>query len=209
VFLLQNKRPQAIDALKMALRLNPGMPDSASMLADLYADDKKMAEAVQLIRDSLDKNPRDASLFLRSGIIYEKVGRWYDARKSYERVLQLDSENAIAKNNLAWLLAQHGGDMDMALNLAQQAKEQLGNNLQVTNTIGWIYYQKGVYETAWTYLKESADKDKKNAVFQYHLAMACWKLGKFDEARQGLQNALKLDPNFQQAPAARRLLEQL
>jgi tetratricopeptide (TPR) repeat protein len=209
VLLLEKKEPEAISALQTALSLQPGLPDSAVLLANEYAENGKGQEAFQVLEDSLQRNPKDPTLVLRAGMIFEKLNRWAEARQAYERTLQLDPDNAIAKNNMAWLLVEHGGNIDVALNLAQQAKEKLGDDLQVTNTIGWVYYQKGVYQTAWSYLKESADKDQKNAVFQYHLAMACWKLGKREEARQALQNALKLDPKFQQAQAARELLTQL
>jgi len=209
VFLLENKRDQAVSALQKALSLAPGTPDSAALLADLYVADNKAEQANQLLNESLQKYPQDADLLLHAGMIFEKIERWDDARKAYERVLQIDGENAVAKNNIAWLLVEHGGNIDVALNLAQQAKEALGDDLQVTNTIGWIYYQKGVYQTAWTYLKESAQKDQKNAIFQYHLGMACWKLGRREEARAALLNALKLNPNVQEAHLAREVLTQL
>ncbi|HTR37137.1 MAG TPA: tetratricopeptide repeat protein [Bryobacteraceae bacterium] len=209
VLLLEKKRPQAISALKTALGLNPGMPDSSILLASEYAFDGQVQDASQVLQDSLRQNPGDASLWLRAGMIFEKLSLWTDARKAYEHVLQLDPDNAIAKNNMAWLIVEHGGNIDVALNLAQQAEEKLGDNSEITNTIGWVYYQKGVYKTAWQYLKESAEKDQQNAVFQYHLAMACLKLGKREEARQALVNALKLDPHFQQALEARQLLTRL
>jgi Tfp pilus assembly protein PilF len=141
-------------------------------------------------------------------MIYEKLRRWDDARKLYERVLQLDSDNALAKNNLAWLLAEHGGNIDVALKLAQQAKEKLYDDPQVTDTIGWVYYKKGIYKTARDYLKVSAEKDRKNAAFQYQLGMAEWKLGDQAEARRNLLNAVTLDPGSQEAALARAALAQ-
>jgi len=207
VLLLQNKRAQGIVALNKALSLTPGMPDAAVLLADLYAADNKTEEqAVQVLSDSLQKNPRDADLHLRAGMIFEKVRHWEDARKTYEYVLQLDSHNAVAENNMAWLLLEHGGNIDVALSLAQQANETLGDDPQVTNTIGWIYYQKGLYQTALPYLKKCAEKDQHNAMFQYHLGMACWRLGRREEAGEALQNALRLNPNLEQAQSVREVL---
>ena len=75
-------------------------------------------------------------------MILDEVQAWDEARKAYQHVLALDNDNAVAKNNLAWLLAAHGGNIDLASNLAQQAKEKLTDTLQATNTIGWIYYEK-------------------------------------------------------------------
>jgi Tfp pilus assembly protein PilF len=141
-------------------------------------------------------------------LIFEKFQRWDDARGVYERELQLDSGNALAKNNLAWVLAEHGGDIDVALNLAQQAKEKLPNNPQVNDTIGWVYYKKGLYKTACEYLQQSVEKDRKNATFQYQLGMAEWKVGNQEEARRALLNAVTLDPKSPEAALARAALAQ-
>jgi tetratricopeptide (TPR) repeat protein len=142
-------------------------------------------------------------------MIFEKLERWDDARKAYSRVLELDSENVLAKNNLAWLLVEHGGNIDVALTLAQQAKEKSSDNAQITDTIGWVYYRKGVYKTAEEYLRQCVDRDRNNATFQYQFGMVEWKLGNRDEARRRLQNALALDPGFADAQAAKIALARL
>ena len=208
VYLWEKKRAVAIPVLQKALSLSPADPDSTILLADAYAAEKKSDEAVHLISEATQHHPRDAILMLQSGMIFEKLQRWDDARGVYERAVQLDSDNALAKNNLAWLLVEHGGNIDQALNLAQQAKEKLYDNPQVTATIGWVYYKKGVYKTARDYLKQSVDKDQKNATFQYQLGMAERKLGNQDEARRDLLNAVTLDPQSQEAALARAALAQ-
>jgi len=48
-----------------------------------------------------------------------------DARRSYSRALEIDPNAAVAANNLAWLQAEAGENLDVALNLAQLAKRQL------------------------------------------------------------------------------------
>ena len=120
---------------------------------------KEPEQAIHVLTEVIQKDPKNTGLMIRAGMILEKVQRWDEARHAYERALQLDSANAVAENNLAWLLMEHGGNIDQALKLAQDAKEKLVDNLQVTSTIGWIYYKKGIYETARKYLKDCADKD--------------------------------------------------
>ena len=208
VYIWESKRTPAIPILQRALSLMPGDPDSTILLANVYAVEKKSDEAVKLISEAIERRPKDADLMFRSGMVFEKLERWDDARGLYERVLQLDSDNALAKNNLAWVLAEHGGNIDLALKLAQQAKEKLYDNPQVTDTIGWVYYKKGIYKTARDYLKQSVEKDQKNATFQYQLGMVEWKLGNRDEARRDLLNAVTLDPKSPEAALARAALAQ-
>jgi tetratricopeptide (TPR) repeat protein len=209
VYLWQKKRVEAVAALQKALSLSPANSDSTVLLADASAADKRPEQAIQLIAAAINGRPKDADLMIRAGMIFEKIQRWDEARNAYERALQIDSGNALAKNNLAWVLVEHGGNIDQALKLAQQAKEKLVDNLQVTNTIGWIYYKKGIYKTASNYLKECADKDQKNATFQYQLGMTYSKLGNREDARRALLNALTLDPKFPEAQSARAALAQL
>ncbi|MGA7412664.1 MAG: tetratricopeptide repeat protein [Bryobacteraceae bacterium] len=206
VYLWEKKRSAAIPVLQKALSLAPADADSTILLADSYAAEKKSDESVRLLSAAMQQHPTDAGLMLQSGMIYEKLQRWDDARGCYERALQLDGDNALAKNNLAWLLVEHGGNIDLALTLAQQAKEKLYDNPQVTDTIGWVYYKKGVYKTARDYLKQSVEKDQKNPTFQYQLGMAEQKLGNQDAARRDLLNAIALDPQSPEAALARSAL---
>jgi tetratricopeptide (TPR) repeat protein len=208
VYLWEKKRPEAIRALRQALNAAPADPDSSILLADAYAADRKSDDAIHVISEATQRRPKDADLMFRSGMIFEKLQRWDDARVSYERTLQLDGDNALAKNNLAWVLAEHGGNIDLALKLAQQATEKLYINPQVTDTLGWIYYKKGIYKTARDYLKQSVEKDEKNATFQYRLGMAEWKLGNQEEARRGLLRAVTLNPTSPEATLARAALAQ-
>jgi tetratricopeptide (TPR) repeat protein len=209
VYLLQNKRAEAVAALKQALSLAPASADTALLLAEVYAGGKETEQAMQLVSQLMQKYPQTPDVIFRAGMIFESVQRWDDARKAYEHVVQLDQDNTLAKNNLAWLLAEHGGNIDVALNLAQDAKQKSVNNLQITNTIGWIYYKKGVYKMALNYLKECAEKDSKNASFQYQLGMVYWKLGDKEEARRLLVIALRLNPNFPESQSAHDILDQL
>ncbi|MEK7444148.1 MAG: tetratricopeptide repeat protein [candidate division NC10 bacterium] len=80
------------------------------------------------------------------------------ARELYEKVLALSPRFAPAANNLAWILSEHGGDKDKALALAQTAKELAPEDPQVSDTLGWIFYRRGVHQRALALLKDSAAK---------------------------------------------------
>ncbi len=209
VFLSEKNRAAAIPVLQTALSLAPGETTATVILADSYAGENRGDEAGRLLSAATRQHPGDSNLWFQSGTIFEKLQRWDDARNAYEHTLQLDGDNALAKNNLAWVLTEHGGNIDLALKLAQQAKEKLYDNPQVTDTIGWVYYKKGVFRTAMEYLKQSVEKDQKNPTFQYQLGMAEWKLGNLKEARQNFLSAATLDPKSPDAALARAALAHL
>ena len=87
---------------------------------------------------------------------------------------------------------------------AQQAKELAPENPAVDDTLGWTYYQKGMYAMAVTHM-ESAIARESNAVRKYHLAMAYLKAGDPARGRQNLEAALKMNPNLPEAQAARQI----
>ena len=140
------------------------------------------------------------------GMILQMQNKQAEAQASYEKVLSMDSRAAVAANNLAWLYAEGGGNLDVALELAQTAKSQLANSPEVSDTLGWVYYKKGLPSLAVPVFRESVDRSPKNAVYQYHLGLAYAKSGNDEEARKALEQALVLDPKFDGSADAQRVL---
>jgi Flp pilus assembly protein TadD len=112
----------------------------------------------------------------------------------------------VAANNLAWILSQPGGDKEKALSLAQLAKEVAPDDPSISDTLGWILYQRGVYQQALGHLRASAEKLPKNAEVRYHLGMAYLRAGDSAAARRELTEALALSGSFPGAGEAREAL---
>lgn len=209
MYLWRGQKADAISALQTAMKLAPTNPESDILLAEVYTTDNKADQAFALLSAATHKADVDADGLIHAGMVFERLQRWNEARDAYERSLQLDGSNAIAKNNLASVLVDHGGDLNVALTLAEQAKEKMVDNLEVTNTLGWIYYKREVYSMALKYLEICAAKDQRNATFQYQLGMTYWKLGHSAEARRFLVKALELDAHFAGAASAAAALSQI
>jgi tetratricopeptide (TPR) repeat protein len=109
------------------------------------------------------------------------------------------------KNNLAWLYANHAGNLDVALKLAEEAKEAAPDNPTVTDTLAWIYVKKGTLEPAVRFLKECLEKTPGDANCRYHLGVAYYQSGEMPQAKQSLQAALAKLP-ASDADDARKLL---
>ena len=77
----------------------------------------------------------------------------------------------------------------------------------INDTLGWIYYRKGLATLAIPVLKQAADRDPRNYLYRYHLGLAYAKAGDKANARKSLETALELKPNAQEASDARRVLE--
>ena len=98
------------------------------------------------------------------GTVLDLQGKKQEAKKRYNTALQVDPRAAVAANNLAWIDANtEGANLDMALQLAQTAKAQLPNQHEVDDTLGWIYYKKGMATRAIESFENSTLKQPTNA----------------------------------------------
>jgi Flp pilus assembly protein TadD len=144
-----------------------------------------------------------------TGMVLEMQRKPDEAEKRYEKALETNPHAVVAANNLAWLYANRGVNLDVALQLAQAAKRDAPEQPVVNDTLGWVYYKKNLASLAVLPLELSVAKDPRNPVFRYHLGLAYAKLGYSDRARTTLAEAIKLNPEFEGAGDARRLLDSL
>jgi Flp pilus assembly protein TadD len=161
-------------------------------------------QALQTFLDASKTNPKEIAFYLLAGGIYENKRDWDKAKQMYQKVLELRPDNPLASNNMAYVMLQQGGNVDVALAMAQTARRQLPDNPNAADTLGWAYYQKGVYTTAINLFKEAVKKEPENATFNYHLGLAYAKNGQAALARQQLDRVGKIKPGSSEVEELRR-----
>ena len=181
---------EAEAAYLRAIELDPRLPGPYLELARLYGAGGRYDEALAKTDEALKANPRNLGALMLAGTLHERHGDPARAEASYAKALDVNPRFAPAANNLAYLLAERGAEMERALQLAQTAKEVAPDDPRIADTLGWIFYKRGVYPRAVTLLKESAEKLPDNPVIQYHLGMAAAKLGERETARKALASAV-------------------
>lgn len=175
--LLANGKPgEARTALTAAAALRPDLLPAQLALARIDLAERKLGAARQRVSSLLSRGENAAARLLL-GNIEELAGNPSAAIEQYRKLVQLDGRNVVALNNLAYLLANHSNQPDEALKYAQQAAEISPNNPAIEDTLGWVYFQKGLYGTALPYLESAAGRSDATARRKYHLAMAYLKSG--------------------------------
>jgi tetratricopeptide (TPR) repeat protein len=180
-----------------------------TLLADIHSAQGAVEKAKADLQTAIDRNPRMIANYLALDTLYEKEGNWEQARKVCERAHEVDPDSPLVANNLAYLYLEHGGDVNVAVSLAQMVRQKMPNSPNAADTLGWAYYKIGSPQSAVVQLKECAEKDPKNPMYQYHLGMAYMAARQFSLAEQFLQKALRDDPNFPDAASARAALDRL
>lgn len=135
------------------------------------------AEARRLVRAALQARPDNAALYLALGNVYLRQKQASPAASLYAQVLKYHPHHWVAANNLAFLLCEHGGDLDKALELAELARREHPGDPMVLDTLGWIAHARGEDERAITILQEAVALAPENADLRAHL----------DQARRGME----------------------
>ena len=112
------------------------------MLAQLYMQQKRLDEARAEFEGMVKRDPTAPGPRTMVGAILEAQGKRDEATRWYEETLAAVKDAPVAANNLAYIYAEEGTNLDMALQLATDAKQGLPDNPDVDDTLGWIYYKK-------------------------------------------------------------------
>lgn len=196
-------------AFQKAVALNKNETEAILYLAQLQEAQGSVSPAMANYQLAIQQNPRYLPTYVLLGVLEQKQGDWQKAEDSFQKALQVDRNYSPAANNLAYLMLEHGGNIDVALGLAQTARQGSPDSPYTAGTLAWAYYQKGAYKLAIDLLEEAAKQMPGNPEFQYHLGMAYLKSKDKPKAREHLQRVLKLDPKFSQAGDVRKALDQL
>jgi tetratricopeptide (TPR) repeat protein len=101
------------------------------------------------------------------------------------------------------------GDLDKAYDLAQKARALLPAEAPIADTLGWILYRKGDYQTSLALLQESALKVPHNPEIQFHLGMVSYMMGDMSTARAAFRQAAAAANDFPGKEEVQRRLELL
>jgi tetratricopeptide (TPR) repeat protein len=196
VVALIDKRPaDAEAAFKKAIEIDPTDVAGYEHLARLFARTGRLPEAVKTYEDAVKVRPNDPNLHHFLGILYQYGGARDKAIERYEDAIKYGPDLAEAKNNLAYIYAEAGENLDRALDLAQEANAALPESHKAADTLGWVLFKRGIPSAAISYLKEAeaggAEADAPTiATIRYHLALAYESDGSTDKAGEALKRGL-------------------
>jgi tetratricopeptide (TPR) repeat protein len=199
---------KAEQAFEKATELDKNNVTAFVLLASTEVSRGSVDQAIASYQHAIQQNPKDARLYVFLGTLFEGRGDWQQAQDQYQKGLAVQSEYPAAANNLAYLMLEHGGNVNVALSLAQTARRGLPNLPNTADTLGWAYYYQGAYSSAISTLQEAVNANPQNAIYHYHLGMAYQKADKYADAKKELKTALQINPNYPQADEIKKILGQ-
>ena len=208
--LLQNKQlDEAEKVLTHAVEIDRHNVSALNLLAQAEIALGNTDQAISSYKRALELAPNNSELYVALGSAYEKQGNWQAAQTVYQKALTFEPDNPLAANNLAYILVEHGGDVNVAVTLAQTARRGLPNLANSADTLAWAYFHNGAFSVAAPLLEDAVKKAPDNSTYRYHLGLTYQKLNDSARARTELEKAIRLDPSSPIAEQARRALSQM
>jgi tetratricopeptide (TPR) repeat protein len=207
----EDKNSEAEGAFQRSLSLDESYLPARTGLAALYLNQGQDDRALEQYKAIIARRPNDANTFVLMGLVEDRRSNFDAAAEAYRQALENNPNHPIAANNLAWICAEYNkGSLDEAMRLAQLATRVKPDILSYFDTLGWVYYRKGMNTAAVEQLQKVVQKANGNALYRYHLGAALAKAGRREEARRELGMALQLGKdNFSKISETRQLLAQL
>ena len=206
---------------RKSLEIDGNYLASYSALAALFVNTNQQQRAIEEYRRIVERQPDNPAIYTLIGMLEMNQQNIDAAIDNYRKALAIDQNSIFAANNLAWLYAFYGkGNLDEAVRLAQSAVQANPEVSSFVDTLGWVYYKKGLYGAATEQLKKAVSVDEIAArrnngtpspTYHYHLGAALAAKGEKAAARREIENALRLSEKvpFPEADEARKALATL
>ncbi len=186
-------------------------PDTTKLLlrAEARIAKQNLAGARQDLEDATSRDSRIPSAQLLLAMLYEQAREFDKAVARYRRILELQPENPLALNNLAYALAVRKNAPQEALPVAEKAYNLAKGNPDITDTLGWIYHLMGQEDKAIQLLEQAVKVGGQNAEIHLHFAVVSAALGQSLAAEVSLNRALEIDPGFEERDEVKHLRAKL
>ncbi len=155
----------------------------------------------------LDEHPEDAGARMAYANNLQLGNRLDEAGQQYAEVIKTTPDNAIALNNLAWII--RNDDPAKALGYARRASALAPDSGAVLDTLAVVEYINKDYARAQRSIERALRANSTQPSLHYHSAMIAVAAGDKAAAKVTLQKLLASKPDFPELADAQALMAQL
>jgi len=198
--------PAAAAAYREALKRNKSTAFAIRLHGSLIAA-ARGPDADRMAADWQKDNPKDSAFIFYLGDRSSGAKDWAKAELQYRAVLALQPRNAMAMNNIAWLMATQRKPGAVAL--AEQANTLLPERAGLLDTLALAQEAENQPAKALAAQKRAVELDPKDPTLRLHLARIYINQGDKSSARKELESLARLGANFAGQDEVATLLKSL
>lgn len=191
-FLLQDtgQVEKGIEQISALIRKFPENADLYVYLGSFYEESEVFDRAVEALENAIRLEPDNAKAYFRLGVVYDKQGNKTASIAAMKKVIALDPKNANALNYLGYTYADLGRNLKEAERLVREALKLKPEDGYITDSLGWVFYKQGYYESALKYLKKAAEIVPDDPVILEHLGDVHLKINEPQKALEFYRRSL-------------------
>ncbi|MAT92280.1 MAG: PEP-CTERM system TPR-repeat protein PrsT [Halioglobus sp.] len=163
--------------------------------------------ALKLMEEWVKDHPADVRAREKLAELYAQKGHMQWVIDQYRAVVELESDNVVALNNLAWYLLQK--EPAEALKYAERAYVLSPQSASVLDTLAMAELHNGRTVEARRYLERALELLPDNPGIRFHEAQLMLAEGRSEGARRTLSEVLRQHGEFTERDEAEALLESL
>jgi Flp pilus assembly protein TadD len=191
-------------AFERALEIDAEQPQALGGLGTLMGVGGDTTSAIDLLGRAADLTPNSEAYRYSAAQLLLAAGSREAAETSMREIIMRSAGHAASRNDLAWILAEDGRELDLALSLASEAS-RLSPEPEIFDTLGFVYLKRGEAALAVEALEKAVAGRPGSPSIRYRLGTALRQTGDSERARAMLTDALEAGA-FPEAEAARREL---
>jgi len=199
----------AIENLRELANQTPNSIDPRIELAQVFQLKGDVPNAILTLQKAAQLQPQDPRPGVLLPFLLESENRTQEAKQIARQALAERPQDAMAMNNLAYLLAETGDSLDEAVQLARGAVSQAPNNPVFLDTLGFVYLKRDQNDDALDIFDRLIRRYPRDPACAYHTAVAWYQKGDRHRARNLLSRTLELRPPKDIEAAASNLLSRM
>lgn len=187
---------KAIEALKLAQKLDPEAIEPHAILALLYSSQNKLdlatSEYEKALEGAAKLQPKNVDIYKSLGAVYLQQKKFEAAKQTYKLILDLAPDDPEAHFYLGSIYNELKDD--------EPAKKELKRSIEIKpdyhqalNFLGYLYVEEGVnLDEAEAMIRKALEIEPNNGAYIDSLGWLYYKKGNFTEALKELEKAAGL-----------------
>lgn len=185
---------EAIRVLESLSLEEPENMDFLNYLSMALEQDQQFAKAIKVVEKMLLIDPENPENYFHLATLFDRVNQFSKAEAALKKTLELKSDHSGALNYLGYSYADRNIKLEEAETLLNQAISIDPQNPAYLDSLGWLHYRQGRFETAENFLLQATSLADDHLIFS-HLGDVRLARGRTVDAIRSYDQSLRLKPD--------------